>query len=127
MNTFNCDVFGLLRTRFIKTKTQIVNNDQTFTECHPVVLPGHFLNKICWVYTTLGSPDWTVSLNKICWVYTTLGSPDLTVSLNKICWVYTTLGSPDWTVSLNVYTVHVVPARIMQPSESLLYAESIST
>ena len=28
-------------------------------------------------------------------------------------WVYSTLGSPDWVVRLNVFTVHVVPARIM--------------
>ena len=27
------------------------------------------------------------------------------------------LGSPDWTVRLNTYTVHIVPARIMQQLE----------
>ena len=34
--------------------------------------------------------------------------------LHETCWVDSTLGSPDWTVRLNAYTLHVVPAGIMQ-------------
>ena len=34
--------------------------------------------------------------------------------LHKTCWVDSALGSQDWTVRVNTFTVHVVPARIMQ-------------
>ena len=37
--------------------------------------------------------------------------------LHKTCWVNSSLGSPDWTVRPNAFTVHVVPARIMQHLE----------
>ena len=34
--------------------------------------------------------------------------------LHKSCWVDFPLDNPDWTVLCIVYTVHVLPPRIMQ-------------
>ena len=34
--------------------------------------------------------------------------------LHKTCWVDSTVGRSDWTVRVNAFTVHLVPARIMQ-------------